>query len=109
MTASCRSGMPAPLQFWIVREEAKLKIIRKLYTITFVACASMAAPAAHAEANKVVIGDIDDMSGVYADIIGPSGVEAAPVSNGFSTPKWSSRTLIVSPRPGSWPPPSSMK
>lgn len=38
-------------------------------------CATVAA--AHAEANKVVIGDIDDMSGVYADIIGPGGVEAA--------------------------------
>jgi len=37
----------------------------------------MSAPAARAEANKVVIGDIDDMSGVYADIIGPGGVEAA--------------------------------
>jgi len=37
-------------------------------------------PAAHAEANKVVIGDIDDMSGVYADIIGPGGVEAAKMA-----------------------------
>jgi len=27
-------------------------------------------------ADKVVIGDIDDMSGVYADVIGPKGVEA---------------------------------
>ena len=26
--------------------------------------------------NKVVIGDIDDMSGLYADVIGPAGVEA---------------------------------
>ena len=33
-----------------------------------------------AEANKVVIGDIDDMSGVYADIIGPGGVEAAKMA-----------------------------
>ena len=32
--------------------------------------------AAQADANKVVIGDIDDMSGLYADIIGPKGVEA---------------------------------
>jgi branched-chain amino acid transport system substrate-binding protein len=52
----------------------------KLYAIALVACASMSAPAAHAEANKVVIGDIDDMSGVYADIIGPGGVEAAKMS-----------------------------
>ena len=43
-------------------------------------CAFVFAPAAHAEANKVVIGDIDDMSGVYADIIGPGGVEAAKMA-----------------------------
>ena len=35
---------------------------------------------AYADANKVVIGDIDDMSGPYADVIGPSGVEA--IENG---------------------------
>jgi branched-chain amino acid transport system substrate-binding protein len=29
-----------------------------------------------ADADKVVIGDIDDMSGLYADVIGPHGVEA---------------------------------
>src|SRR5271163_2094414 len=29
-----------------------------------------------ADANKVVIGDIDDMSGLYADVIGPKAVEA---------------------------------
>ena len=39
-------------------------------------CAILAAGAAHADADKVVIGDIDDMSGPYADIIGPNGVEA---------------------------------
>ena len=32
------------------------------------------------EGNKVVIGDIDAMSGVYADIIGPGGVEAAKMA-----------------------------
>ena len=52
----------------------------KIYAIALVACASMPASAAHAEANKVVIGDIDDMSGVYADIIGPGGVEAAKMA-----------------------------
>ena len=41
--------------------------------------AAIAAPA-HAEAAKVVIGDIDDMSGVYADVIGPGGVEAAKMA-----------------------------
>ena len=40
----------------------------------------MPASVAYAEANKVVIGDIDDMSGVYADIIGPGGVEAAKMA-----------------------------
>ena len=38
-------------------------------------CASFFAMSAYA-ADKVVIGDIDDMSGLYADVIGPSGVEA---------------------------------
>jgi branched-chain amino acid transport system substrate-binding protein len=38
--------------------------------------ASLAASAAWAADNKVVIGDIDDMSGPYADVIGPHGVEA---------------------------------
>jgi len=39
-------------------------------------CASLAFGAAEAASNKVVIGDIDDMSGPYADVLGPSGVEA---------------------------------
>ncbi|XUM19914.1 ABC transporter substrate-binding protein [Bradyrhizobium oligotrophicum S58] len=42
--------------------------------------ASLAATAAHAAGNKVVIGDIDDMSGLYADVIGPGGVEAAKMA-----------------------------
>jgi branched-chain amino acid transport system substrate-binding protein len=37
----------------------------------------MFALAAHAETNKVVIGDIDDMSGLYSDVIGAGGVVAA--------------------------------
>jgi branched-chain amino acid transport system substrate-binding protein len=51
---------------------------RNWYVIAWAFC--VFAPAAHAEANKVVIGDIDDMSGVYADIIGPGGVEAAKMA-----------------------------
>ncbi|MDE2501409.1 MAG: ABC transporter substrate-binding protein, partial [Burkholderiales bacterium] len=31
---------------------------------------------AHAAGNQVVIGDIDDLSGVYADVIGEGGVQA---------------------------------
>ncbi len=38
--------------------------------------ASVVSFAAQADANKVIIGDIDDMSGVYADVIGPKAVEA---------------------------------
>ena len=38
--------------------------------------AALMAGAAHADADKVIIGDIDDMSGVYADVIGPKAVEA---------------------------------
>ena len=34
------------------------------------------ATAAQAASDKVVIGDVDDMSGPYADLIGPKGVEA---------------------------------
>ena len=52
----------------------------KLYAITLVACVFLSVSAADAEADKVVIGDIDDMSGVYADIIGPGGVEAAKMA-----------------------------
>ena len=39
-------------------------------------CASLAGSAAWAADNKVVIGDIDDMSGPYADVIGAGGIEA---------------------------------
>ena len=39
-------------------------------------CASLAVGSAQAASNKVVIGDIDDMSGPYADILGAGGVEA---------------------------------
>ncbi len=36
----------------------------------------MAGPAALAAGDQVVIGDIDDLSGVYADVNGPGGIEA---------------------------------
>ena len=38
--------------------------------------AALASFPAEAASDKVVIGDIDDMSGVYADVIGPKAVEA---------------------------------
>lgn len=42
--------------------------------------AAFAAPAIMAADNEVVIGDIDDMSGVYADVIGQGGIEAAKMA-----------------------------
>jgi branched-chain amino acid transport system substrate-binding protein len=39
-------------------------------------CAFLIASAASAASNKVVIGDIDDMSGPYADVIGGGGIES---------------------------------
>jgi len=47
----------------------------------FASLALLLAPTlARAQSDKVVIGDIDDMSGVYADIIGPGGVVAAKMA-----------------------------
>jgi len=48
--------------------------------IPWLLLASIATTAAHAADNKVVIGDIDDLSGVYADVIGPGGIEAAKMA-----------------------------
>ncbi len=42
--------------------------------------AAFGIPSAIGAANEVVIGDIDDMSGVYADVIGQGGVEAAKMA-----------------------------
>jgi len=47
-----------------------------MLTLAGALCALLAADAALAAPNKVVIGDIDDMSGPYADILGAGGVEA---------------------------------
>jgi branched-chain amino acid transport system substrate-binding protein len=50
---------------------------RMLAIATVAACLSVAGPpAARAAGEQVVIGDIDDMSGVYADVMGAAGVEA---------------------------------
>ena len=47
-----------------------------LATATAAWLAALASVPAEAASDKVVIGDIDDMSGVYADVIGPKAVEA---------------------------------
>lgn len=49
-------------------------------TLPWLLVAALSASAAHAASNKVVIGDIDDMSGLYADVIGSGGVEAAKMA-----------------------------
>ena len=52
-------------------------IVRKsLLPVSAALFASLSCFPAFADAGKVVIGDIDDMSGVYADINGPGVVEA---------------------------------
>jgi branched-chain amino acid transport system substrate-binding protein len=50
--------------------------LRLLMPISAALLAALSSLAAHADANKVVIGDIDDMSGLYADVQGPKAVEA---------------------------------
>ena len=53
-----------------------MKTPRSLLLSAIALCAFLTAEGAYAASNKVVIGDIDDMSGPYADIIGAGGVEA---------------------------------
>ena len=53
-----------------------MKTVNRTFMVAGALCASLAAGAAYAAADKVVIGDIDDMSGPYADVIGPAGIEA---------------------------------
>ena len=54
----------------------EMKSLRWSLMLAGALCASLAAGVAWAADNKVVIGDIDDMSGPYADVIGAGGVEA---------------------------------
>jgi branched-chain amino acid transport system substrate-binding protein len=54
----------------------EMKSLRRALMLAGALCGSLAAGAAWAADNKVVIGDIDDMSGPYADIIGTAGIEA---------------------------------
>ena len=49
-------------------------------TLALALAAAFVAPAAMAAANEVVIGDIDDMSGLYSEVIGQGGVEAAKMA-----------------------------
>ncbi|MDE1948396.1 MAG: ABC transporter substrate-binding protein [Burkholderiales bacterium] len=58
----------------------KLRFNRLAIACGLALAASLAAPLAQAASDQVVIGDIDDMSGVYADVIGQGGVEAAKMA-----------------------------
>lgn len=53
---------------------------RFISVMAAVSAVSFVAPVVHTASNKVVIGDIDDMSGLYADVIGPGGIEAAKMA-----------------------------
>ena len=53
-----------------------MKRFKQMLTLAGAICALLAAQAAQAAPNKVLIGDIDDMSGPYADILGAGGIEA---------------------------------
>ena len=53
-----------------------MKSLRRMLMLAGALSTLLAASAACAADNKVVIGDIDDMSGPYADVIGAGGVEA---------------------------------
>jgi branched-chain amino acid transport system substrate-binding protein len=53
-----------------------MKASKHLLLLAGAVCASLASQGASAASNKVVIGDIDDMSGPYADVIGAGGIEA---------------------------------
>jgi branched-chain amino acid transport system substrate-binding protein len=57
-------------------------MINRTIRIAIGVCGSLFALSAYGESRKVVIGDIDDMSGLYADIIGPGGVVAAKMAIG---------------------------
>jgi branched-chain amino acid transport system substrate-binding protein len=67
-----------PAAFEKIKETLKMTQFTRI--LPWLVGASLAATAAHAAGNKVVIGDIDDMSGLYADVIGAGGVEAAKMA-----------------------------
>ena len=57
-----------------------MKHAKKIGALAGALMASVCLDAAQAAGNKVVIGDIDDMSGLYADVVGPGGIEAAKMA-----------------------------
>lgn len=55
-----------------------MKFVKKALTLAL--SAALVSPLLSRAADEVVIGDIDDMSGLYADVIGQGGVEAAKMA-----------------------------
>src|ERR1035438_2010158 len=60
--------------------ELTMKLKTLALAISTALGATLAAGAAHAAGNEVVIGDIDDLSSLYADVIGQGGIEAAKMA-----------------------------
>jgi branched-chain amino acid transport system substrate-binding protein len=56
-----------------------MKLCKWLAVVSTALCVQAAPFAAHA-ADKILIGDIDDLSGLYADVNGPRAVEAAKMA-----------------------------
>jgi branched-chain amino acid transport system substrate-binding protein len=56
-----------------LKDEFAMKFIKKALNIAL--GVALVSPLMSQAGNEVVIGDIDDMSGVYADVIGQGGVE----------------------------------
>ena len=54
--------------------------VQKLNILAWSLLAACIVSPAHAATDKVVIGDIDDMSGLYSDVIGQGGIEAAKMA-----------------------------
>jgi branched-chain amino acid transport system substrate-binding protein len=54
----------------------EMRSIKRILALTAALGALLVASGVEAASNKVVIGDIDDMSGPYADVIGVGGIEA---------------------------------
>jgi branched-chain amino acid transport system substrate-binding protein len=57
-----------------------MKKYQKSRMLGWLLLAGCVASPADAASNKVVIGDIDDMSGLYSDVIGQGGIEAAKMA-----------------------------
>src|ERR1700752_1336596 len=72
-----------------------MKSLRWMLMLAGALCASLAGGAALAAENKVVIGDIDDMSGPYADVIGAAGIESKKVARAVFGGVWLGQPIQI--------------